>query len=117
LHPDTPSGQAPLGLITNSMEGIRRLLTGSSVALEDKRPVIPTRSSTKVTNYVNNVRIATAPGSFIVRVSVPLAEREKSLEIAQEDDEILFVEPGLQSPFGRKVSNRVRSTVSYSQEL
>lgn len=133
LTPDAPSGQAPLSLAYEAVSALRNYVIGSGAALEDRSLVLPARRSRQAESYASAARFATQPGSFIMSISLPLAETPEDEEI---DDEEIYLEDtslaleekspeGVQGtlievspqPFGRLVTNRMAAVARYAQGL
>lgn len=109
--PKAPSGQAPLPLAQDALKSIRDLLTGSASALFDDRAVLPNRRPAPAERLSEQVRIGVAPGSFVVRATVPLADN--ALEDSAYDATLAL--PG--ATFARQVIRRVVKSLRTAQEL
>ena len=140
LVPGSPSGQAPLTLARDALDGLRGLVIGSASGLSHPAYAVPPTYRPAAERFANTVRVSTSRGSFIVTMSVPLSTPSPDgVETAGEDaprfddDEDLEVEvappaaatstpsasdemPG-SPPFGRLVVVRMRRVIEHSVEL
>ena len=140
LVPGSPSGQAPLTLARDALDGLRSLVIGSASGLSHPAYAVPPTYRPGPERFANTVRVSTSPGSFIVTMSVPLSttshngadpagEDVPTLDI-DEDLEVGIVPPTVPTtapsasnempvapPFGRLVVARMRRVIEHSVEL
>ncbi|QCY34405.1 hypothetical protein [Kocuria rosea] len=114
LQPDTPSGEAPLGLARNSADGLHDLLVGAACSLTyQNRPVLPSRRPIRAERYAEEARYSTQPGSFIINLALPLADT--NAPIVEQDD----TQPELfnVAPYGRRVSDRIDAVIAGAWQI
>jgi hypothetical protein len=128
LTPDMPSGQAPLSLAYEAVSALRSYVIGSGAALDDHSLVLPARRSRQAESYASAARLSTAPGSFILSLSLPLtadlqlpeyeirpvAEPGETPSKGDVQEELVSVPP---QPFGRRVTSRMAAVARYAQGL
>lgn len=114
LQPDTPSGEAPLGLARNSADGLHDLLLGAACSLTyQHRPILPSRRPIRAERFAEKARYSTQPGSFIINLALPLADSDAP--IVEQD----VTQPELfdVAPYGRRVSDRIDQVISGAWEI
>lgn len=114
LTPSTPSGQAPLAFAHDALGALRELVIGSASALATKSLVLPPQRPRRATSYVDHVRVATEPGSFVVRLVMPLADGWEPRRAPQSEETLLEAPP---LPYGRRVTTRIRTAATHSLRL
>ena len=109
LTPDSPSGEAPLPVAEVAVRALKDLVIGTAAGLEFDKAILP-QWRPRATRYLQQVRLSTRPGSFIVSLSLPLYEdvRPDTPTTADQTamDDTVKVET---EPFGRRVSTRMRA--------
>jgi hypothetical protein len=132
LLPEAPPGQAPLSLAYSALSALRSYVIGSGSALDNKALVLPTRRPLRAESYVNKVRFATHPGSFILTLALPLVETFDQVSGTERDSaeqveggaatgslesvqEAMFQVPP--QPFGRQITNRMAAVARHAQLL
>ena len=117
LTPDSPSGEAPLPVAEVAVRALKDLVIGTAAGLEFDRAILP-QWRPRATRYLQQVRLSTSPGSFIVSLSLPLYEDVKpatpstSDQTAMDDTVVMEAEP-----FGRRVSARMRAVAQSAVSL
>jgi hypothetical protein len=114
LTPDAPSGQVPLTVAHEVIGALRELVVGSASALTSKALVLPPQRPRRAQAYVERVRVSTAPGSFVVRLAMPLSD-EWEVPSAPSEDDVLVDVP--ESPYGRQVVTRLRIATAHALQL
>jgi hypothetical protein len=117
LTPDLPSGEAPLGMAQTAITSLRNLVIASASALDARSLVLPSRRSQRAETYADNAKFAAQPGSFILALSLPLAD---GFPEAQSRGELDGQQPLLDvvaEPYGRRVTSRMLTAVRQAQRL
>lgn len=109
LFPSAPSGAAPLDTAHAAFSSLRQLVVGSAVGAEaaDDVLVLPSRRPARAEAYVSQTLVTTRPGSFIIDASFPLAEADELLPTSLDPSSLT----GSDSPFGRRVTQRMLTVV------
>lgn len=108
ILPNTPSGQAPLGLLIEASQGLRQLLLGAtwSMSADDRLVPLP-RQAGAAESWVSSARVSTEPGSFILNAWLPVQDATTADGVGS---------PGLfdvvERPYGRAVVERLASDVN-----
>ncbi len=113
LQPEAPSGQAPLGLALEAISALRTYVVGAAAGLEAEGLVLPSRRPARAENYADQVRLSTAPGSFVVQLGLPLSDGEISPD-NPSPDRLLDVP---EVPYGRRVTDRLVAVTRRSLSL
>ena len=116
LVPDAPPGEAPLGLAQSAVTALRDYVVGSAAALQVPEFVLPARRPARAEMYAARARLSTAPGSFVLNLSLPLSDDDErpAPGIEPEQPTLLNVPP---HPYGRRVVERMRSVAETSVTL
>lgn len=125
LTPEAPPGEAPLVLAVAAMGALRNLVVASASAVIDGRGlVLPIRRPQRAEAFANQARLSTQPGSFVLSLALPLhdepaGEPAPGTESDEPGDGALFSSDLLPrpSPFGRRVTDRIVSSVQAAQSL
>jgi hypothetical protein len=128
LASDAPPGEAPLSLAYLALSALRSYVIGSGSALDSPSLVLPPRRPRRAESYVDRVRFATRPGSFIMTLALPLMEVYEdttSVESASQENPNEEPDAGVQEallqippqPYGRRVTNRMATSARYAQQL
>lgn len=117
LVPDAPSGEAPLELAQRAIDAVHNLVAGSASALEVEGLVLPSRRPARAEAYAGQARLATAAGSFVLLLALPLFDDDSARSGRVDDPEQLALIDVPVEPYGRRVSDRIVSTVRRAQLL
>lgn len=117
LTPGAPSGEAPLALAKQAVSALHDFVVGSAAAIEVHDLVLPSHRPAWAESYANRVRLSTQPGSFVLRLALPLTA---DLGDAPDGDEatreqLMFDLPP--QPLGRQVSTRMLGAAQAAQRL
>jgi len=112
LTPDAPPGEAPLPLFYSAVSGLRNYVVASAAALSSDSLVLPHRRPHRAEAYAARTRLSTQPGSFVLSLTLPLAEEQPDAP----DEGGLFKEATAR-PFGRRVTWRMLTTARRAQHL
>jgi hypothetical protein len=99
-----PSGSARIELARNAIDAVHSFLVGSAAALDSPGLVLPPRRPAKAESFASRALVSTAPGSFVINVTIPAGERDFVEDVRQE--QLLDVQP---VPYGRRVAARMRA--------
>jgi hypothetical protein len=117
LTPNTPAGQAPLPLVHSAVAALHNYVVASTVALEIRDVVLPSRHFGWAEAYARQVRLSTQPGSFIMRLALPLSALvadDPGVPEGLATAEMFELPP---QPLGRRVTNRMLQAAQASQQL
>lgn len=120
LRPALPSGQAPLGLALEAISALRNYVVGAAAGLDmEGSLVLPSRRPARAETYADQVRLSTAPGSFVVQLGLPLTDEEGVQGGSTSPPDKLLEIP--ETPYGRRVTNRLvavtRRSVALAQRV
>jgi hypothetical protein len=117
LTPDAPPGEAPLHLASSAIMALRSYVVASATALDAPSLMLPPRRPQRAESYAANTRISSMPGSSLLSLALPLSDSVPDAldsEATSPQGTLMEVPP---EPFGRRVTNRMRSAAEQAQRL
>jgi hypothetical protein len=138
LTPSTPSGEAPLTVARDVLDGLRNFVVGSAAALSVPQRPVPPSYRPFADSFASDVRVSTSAGSFIVTLAVPLTPTQATIQRSPDGQgdvanrsKDLGVEPAEQGvpaaeatgetlfspPVGRLVTARMRRVTERSIQV
>jgi len=113
LTPRAPTGEAPLPFAHEALGALRQFVVGSASGVESSALVLPPRPATRAIAYADKVTMSTSPGSFVVRLVMPLVDAFDGP--SAEAPDVLIDLPSI--PFGRRVTMRMRKATERALQL
>jgi hypothetical protein len=113
MTPDAPDGMAPLGVAHAVIGAARSWIVGAASALETFDLVLPARRPPRAESFADQARISTAAGSFVLSLSIPLADQAPA-SLQQQLAGQTAIEHVPPQAYGRRVTTRMIQTATHA---